>query len=110
MAWETQQYNSIVELGFAFCTWLAWAILNKTNMDADHQTQLPKESLSLTKKYCNLAVIKCKEKRMTRYEAAGIKLPSWIANLKAFGEVGVVKTKWETWRQRNHFHLFKLPR
>ncbi len=64
-------------------------MFNDDNMDADQQTQLAIECLSLANKYCNMAVIEYQYKQMTRYEAAGQQLPSWTKNLKAFGEAGV---------------------
>ncbi len=67
------QHNSIVKLGFASCAWLARAMFNDANMNADKQTQVAKECLSLANKYCNLAVIDYQDKQMTRYEAAGLK-------------------------------------
>ncbi len=77
----TPQHNSVVELAFAARSRLARVLFNDANMDAEKRTQLAKECLSLANKYCNLAVIEYQDKRMTRYEAAGLELPSWVKNL-----------------------------
>ncbi len=66
-------------------------MFNVANMDADCQTQLAKECLSLANKYCNLAVIEYQDKWITRYKVAGLEMPSWTKNLWAFGEARVVK-------------------
>ncbi len=92
MAQATPQRHSLVELGFASHAWLSQAMFSDANMDADCQIQLAKECRSLANKYCNLAVIKYQDKQMTRFEAAGLGIQSWIAILKACGEAGVVET------------------
>ncbi len=66
-------------------------MFNDANMDADKRTQLAKECLSLANKYCNLSVSEYQDKKMTRYEAAGLELPPWTKNLWEFGDAGVVK-------------------
>ncbi len=90
-AWTTPHHNNIVELGFASCAWSSQAMFNDANMDTDCRTQLANESFSLANINCNLAVIEYQDKQMTSFEAAGQRLPSLIANIRAFGEAGVIK-------------------
>lgn len=88
---ETPQHNSLVEVGFPYLSGLARAVMSAANIPPDVRGKVAIEALKYVTQTDGLVPVEIGGVVASRDEHIFGSNPNWSANLRIFGEAGVVK-------------------
>jgi hypothetical protein len=93
---DTPQQNHLAEVAFSTIAGRGRAMMSATKVPKCYRENFWREAFQTTTFLDGLTVIELKNKKLTRFEQSENQLPSFVKNLREWGEVGSVKLRTST--------------